>query len=88
MDMPSYLRQRRLAKNSAEKTLPIVHLWLLRMLVPLGGHNEFVNRHGFRSDWLATLLGLGEWIDPTDREFDPRAVRSALRELHQVAEQK
>ena len=89
MDIASYISQhRRSAKYSAAKIPPIVHLWLLRILVPLGGHNEFVNRHGFRNDSLAALLGMGEWIDPTDREFDPRAVRSALRKLHEVAEQK
>ncbi len=88
MDITRFLRQRQSAKSSAAKIPPIVHLWLLRMLVPLGGHNEFVNRHGFRNDSLAALLGMSEWIDPTDREFDPRAVRSALRKLHEVAEQK
>ncbi len=34
------------------------------------------------------MLGLGEWIDPHDREFDPKVVRSELRKLHQLAEQK
>ncbi len=88
MEVTPFLRQRKSATKSAARIPPIAHLWLLRMLVPLGGHNEFVNRHGFRNDSLAALLGLGEWIDPTDRDFDPRAVRSALRKLHQVAEQK
>ena len=88
MDTHRILRQRQSAKYSAAKIPSIVHLWLLRMLVPLGGHNEFVNRHGFRSDSLAAQLGLDEWIDPADREFEPRAVRSALRKLHEVAEQK
>jgi SpoVK/Ycf46/Vps4 family AAA+-type ATPase len=88
MEATPFLRQRKSATKSAARIPPITHLWLLRMLVPLGGHNEFVNRHGFRNDSLAAVLGLGEWIDPTDRDFDPRAVRSALRKLHEVAEQK
>ncbi len=66
---------------------PIVHRWLLRLLVPLGGHRQFITQHGFNNDTLAERLGLGEWIDPEQCEFDPKLVRSALRKLHQSCEQ-
>ncbi|AGA35141.1 hypothetical protein TVNIR_3507 [Thioalkalivibrio nitratireducens DSM 14787] len=56
------------------------------MLVPLGGHREFVAAHGLMNDALAEALGLGEWVDPTGPEYDPRAVRLALRSLHAAAE--
>lgn len=65
---------------------PMVRLWLLRIVVPLGAHQEFVQRGGFSNDTLAELLGLGAWIDPDDDEFNPKAVRLALRKLHQDAE--
>lgn len=41
----------------------IFRLWLLRLLVPLGAHREFIKPHGFNSDDLAEVLGLGRWID-------------------------
>ncbi|MGO4579949.1 AAA family ATPase [Cupriavidus sp. 2TAF22] len=65
---------------------PSVRLWLLRVLVPLGGHREFVQRGGFSNDTLAEILGLDKWIDPEQGDFDPKAVRAALRKQHQEAE--
>ena len=67
---------------------PIVHLWLLRLLVPLGGQREFISQHGFNNDTLAELIGLGEWIDPAPQDFDSRKVRTELRKIHQAGELK
>ncbi len=61
-------------------------LWLFRILVPLGGHREFVKSGGFENDALAEGLGLGDWIDTGSDAFDVKAVRSALRQLHCKAE--
>ena len=65
---------------------PIILLWLLRILVPLGGHREFVRSHGFNNDTLAEVIGLGHWIDPSPNDFDLKAARSELRLLHLKAE--
>jgi SpoVK/Ycf46/Vps4 family AAA+-type ATPase len=65
---------------------PAIRLWLLRILVPLGAHRELIGAHGFNSDAVAEVLGLAHWIDPDQDGFDPRAVQSALRELHRKAE--
>lgn len=67
---------------------PIVHLWLLRLLVPLGGHRDFIHQHGFHNDMLAEMVGLGKWIDPAPLDFDPKTVRAELRKLHQAGERK
>lgn len=64
---------------------PAIRLWLLRILVPLGAHRELIGAQGFTNDAVAEVLGLG-WIDPDQDEFDPRAIRSALRDLHRKAE--
>ena len=82
------MNQRRQTKQPAHttNTVSIVHLWILRILVPLAGHREFVGLRGFSSDALARTLGLGEWVDPEDREFDAGVVRARLRELHRQAE--
>ncbi len=74
---------------------PIVQLWLLRLLVPLGGHREFIGTHGFGNDNLAELLGLGAWIEPVPSDFEHKStdysqklVRAELRKLHAGAERK
>ncbi len=67
---------------------PLVQRWVLRILVPLGGHKEFVHPLGFSNDVIAEKVGLGEWIDSRSCDFDPATVRRELRELHRVAEKK
>jgi SpoVK/Ycf46/Vps4 family AAA+-type ATPase len=65
---------------------PVTLLWVLRILVPLGGHREFLRPHGFSNDSLAQLIGLGRWLDPATSDFDLRAVQLELRLLHEKAE--
>jgi transitional endoplasmic reticulum ATPase len=79
---------RRRSRNTAKAVNPdpIILLWLLRILVPLGGHREFVRSNGFYNDTLAEAVGLGHWIDPSPHDFDLKVVRSELRLLHQKAE--
>jgi len=64
---------------------PIIRLWLLRVLVPLGGGRQFVHPHGFNNDTLAEVIGLGHWIDSETRDFVQKIVQSELRQLHQKA---
>ena len=78
-------RRSRYTANAAGPD-PIILLWLLRILVPLGVHREFVRYHGFSNDVLAEVIGLGHWIDPSPNDFDLKAVQSELRLLHQKAE--
>jgi len=68
--------------------IPIVRLWLLRLLVPLGVHREFVGEHGFANETLAEALGLGKWIESGEQDFQVRAVRSELRRMHMAAERR
>ncbi len=70
------------------KVPPIVKLWLLRVLVPLGGLREFISEHGFSDDAIANHLGLHKWVDCTKHEFDPKAVRAELREIYRAGEQR
>jgi transitional endoplasmic reticulum ATPase len=79
-------RSRSSYSDPASDVAPSVRLWLLRMLVPLGAHREFVNRAGFQDDSLAEALGLQEWLAPELDDFDPKTVRIQLRKLHQEAE--
>ena len=79
---------RRRAKKTAhpENLDPIVHLWILRILFPLGCVRDFISLHGFSNDTLAALLGLGDWIDPPLDDFKPKSARLELRRLHQAVE--
>lgn len=72
--------------NNAIKPDPNARLWLLRILVALGGYREFVSSRGFSSDDLVNVLGLGHWIGPSANDFDLKAVQAELRQLHQKAE--
>jgi transitional endoplasmic reticulum ATPase len=75
------------ARSHTVQDMPLgTALWILRLLVPLGGHKELIGGRGFSNDTLATALGLGEWVDPEDYEFDPVSVRTCLRALHRDAE--
>jgi len=64
----------------------LTRLWLLRLLVPLGGHHGFIGNHGFHNDALAQVVGLASWLDSGSREFDGKQVRAALRAQHAKAE--
>jgi SpoVK/Ycf46/Vps4 family AAA+-type ATPase len=81
---------------------PIVRLWMLRALVQLEGHKEFIRRNeGFSSDLLAKALGLGRWCDldeSTDEsggdfsdaepaKFNARRCLAELRAIHRQAEE-
>lgn len=67
---------------------PLVKLWLLRLLVPLGCHRDFLN-HGFSSgDRLIEAVGLSELGEPEMDELTPTVLRSRLRLLHAQGERK
>lgn len=80
------LRRRSRYSRASQDIQPLVRLWLLRLLVPLGGHREFINPQGFHNDSLAEALGLGEWLSANSREFDMKGARDALRKLHRTGE--
>ncbi len=65
---------------------PVMRLWLLRVLVCLGGYREFIQRSCFNNDTLAEILGLGHWIGPSAGSFEPKSVLAELRQLHEQAE--
>lgn len=70
----------------ADKFPSILKVWILRILVPLGGHREFILRNGFSCDALAEMIGLGEMLDPELSNFSVKDALSKLRKLHQLAE--
>lgn len=80
-------RRRRFATYGAQNLPAIVRLWILRLLVPMGGHKQFIASHGFNSETLAEAIGLDERIDDGGHEeFDMKGARTALVRLHRTAE--
>ena len=77
-------KRRPRARESAAQVEPGILLWLLRILVPLGGHRELKNSYGFKSESLVAAIGLGHWIERDDTESG--AFASELRALHRKAE--
>ncbi len=65
---------------------PVVRLWILRMLILLGLHRKFIGHEEFGDDAVARALGLGDWVDSTSCDFDPKLIRNELRKLHSAAE--
>jgi len=63
MPLPSHYFRRSHTFSSKDGAPGIFHLWLLRLLVPLGGYRKFIQPHGFHSDTLAEVLGLDHWVD-------------------------
>lgn len=57
----------------------IVELWILRALIRLNAAQSFFQRHGFSNDDIACAVGLSAWVEPATREYDPKAILSALR---------
>jgi len=73
--------KRRKAKNSfkGNEVEPVLRLWMLRILVTLGGMNNFMADDYFACDEVAAAVGLGKWIDNVD--FNKTTIRSTLRKL-------
>jgi transitional endoplasmic reticulum ATPase len=80
------VRRRKPAATPSRNIENIAELWMLRILVPLGGHKALLNRGSFSDDAVARTLGLGPWLDDDDREFDAAAIRLELRDLYRAAE--
>ncbi len=62
--------------------------WLLRILVPLGGHRDFLERHWVANDEIAQAVGLNEWLENPNAAYCPGDALAVLRRMHRLAEQK
>lgn len=65
---------------------PLVRLWLLRILVPLGLHRKFILDKEFFDNDLAEAIGLGGQFELPGWDFSATELRAKLRKLHQEAE--
>jgi SpoVK/Ycf46/Vps4 family AAA+-type ATPase len=99
-DLPSLHELDRLLEDGLYPTgqvlLPIVELWILRLLVTLSGHQRFLSPHGYKNDDLAISLGLQsapscdpdfEDLPAEDSDYHPRSALARLRKRHARAEQ-
>ena len=59
---------------------PLIQLWLLRILIPLGGHLRFVREHGFDNEQLAEVLGCFDLCQQSP--FDAVEARQRLRQAY------
>lgn len=67
---------------------PLVYLWILRILVPLGAQRKFIEQDGFSDGFLAETLELKHYSDAEELDFDAKAARNELRNLYKAAEVK
>lgn len=88
------LRRRRRRRSPASLSLeanqaapPIVRLWLLRMLVPLGAHKNIDYDYASDAETIAHALELKHWIEQEENdEFDRKSALKELTKLHRAAE--
>lgn len=64
------MRRRRIQAFAATEIGPEVRLWVLRLLVVLDGHREFIKIDGLQNFSLANFLGMEHWSEPIDGQFD------------------
>ncbi len=81
----------RLRKFLADKAVfaepvDIVRVWALRALMDLNGHREFLMSTCFSSDALANYLGLENWVEDADGDFNRKTIRQELQRLHRTVE--
>ena len=50
----------------------LIRLWVLRLIVPLGGLQEFVNRECCHEEMWTRGLGVTEWLDEEPETFRSR----------------
>lgn len=76
------------APNTVSPDLaPMLERWLLVLLVPLGGHREFLLRNGFRDEGIAEALGLINDQDYDEFSYDPAQVLATLRRRYRRLQQ-
>ena len=80
------MRTRRRRNKIDDPIAPILRLWLLRLLVPMGVQSKFASFMGIGNDALAEALGLQDWIGINRADFDAKTLRAKLRELYESAE--
>lgn len=51
------------ASGSLVRVDPVVYLWILRILMRLGGHRKFIKPFGFMDDELAEAIGMEAWLE-------------------------
>jgi transitional endoplasmic reticulum ATPase len=83
----SFIHSRQNQNKRSRAVEPIVVLWLLRILVPLECHRQFIHKNGFDREELARLLGLAVNTDEDEEPFNPQLARTQLIEIHEKAEE-
>lgn len=63
-----------------------IRLWILRLLVPSGGHRQFVEDKCFAYDCLASWLGFDDMLQDGGKRFDRQLAISRLQVAWQEAE--
>jgi SpoVK/Ycf46/Vps4 family AAA+-type ATPase len=65
---------------------PIVRLWILRLLVPLEGHREFISKDGFDSEEISGWFDLQTGSDEDKAEFNTSQALRQLKRCYEEAE--
>jgi len=86
--MPPRSRPNSPSESVSSNVPSLVHLWILRLLVPLGGHRQLIGQNGYMNDSVADALGLDQSLDAFTGDLNLKTVRAKLRQLHAANERK
>jgi transitional endoplasmic reticulum ATPase len=69
---------------------PIVELWILRVMIPLEGHRNFITTIGLDSDELASCFGLSSYPEneSEDEHYTQEKYRLLLKQRYHAVEKK
>lgn len=67
---------------------PLIHLWVLRMLIRLNAVKNFMSDGGLDDRHLMNVLGLSHWLDVSDEDFNHNDFKSELKKKHREMERR
>jgi transitional endoplasmic reticulum ATPase len=81
-------KMRRAATSTIDEVPPIVNLWVLRILIPLGRCKAFLDSHEYDQSSLGILMGLNDTDHQRHDKAESEVIRKRLQKLHVASELK
>ena len=75
--------------TNIDKDIPeIAQLWICRVLVHLGMHKKFIEKTRLDNDAIAFAIGMSEWTDKNNDDYNLVDCLSELKRIHATLERK
>ena len=75
--------------TNIDKDIPeIAQLWICRVLIHLGMHKKFIEKSRLDNDAIAFAIGMNEWTDKNNDDYNLVDCLSELKRIHATLERK